>query len=340
MKFFVTFFATFLVLTISYLAIYQIVDPRGEFQTGKFPQPLANARISKQSSFRTYHSEAPVQGLILGSSRSMPLEPRVAEAVTGHRFFNFSVENAKAEDYLAIYRWVKSQGVQPKHLIIGLDVEALHSDDQLDERLTGSPELHRALLRKTGQPSVLESADTRLNQAGTALTIQSAIAVSKGVALKVRPVRQADVVQADGHTDYPIYKEKKAEGSWDLERMIGAIIPTYVSQFKGMQGLSEERKRRLAELLAEAAQDGAAVDLWIPPLHSKTVDALKDTPYEQRKAEVFAYAQEIAAKYGARVYDFSRAANFGGSDTDFRDGAHMDHVNAEKVLRAIGAGAR
>src|SRR5438445_13736810 len=116
MKFLAVFVSTFLVLAALYLGAYRVVDPDSEYGTGKYPPPLANARETKQTIFKTYAASHKVQGLILGSSRSMQMEPALAEKLTGYPFFNFSVQNAMVEDDLAIYRWVLSQGADPKLL--------------------------------------------------------------------------------------------------------------------------------------------------------------------------------------------------------------------------------
>ena len=68
------------------------------------PTVTLDARRQKMDLFRAYQAQEPVQGLILGSSRTMKLDPQVFGEATGQRFFNFTVDAARAEDYLAVYR--------------------------------------------------------------------------------------------------------------------------------------------------------------------------------------------------------------------------------------------
>lgn len=333
MRFFVVFFSVFLLLVVCYLALFRVVDPRSEYGTGKFPAPLANARVTKQKKFKDYLVNHKIDGLVLGSSRSMLFDPKVIDKKTGHVFFNFSVENAMVEDYLAIYRWVLKQGVKPKMLIVGLDVEALNPSDKIDDRLQDNSAMLAALEdTKTG---FLDRTSSSLAKASNALTIQSALAMEKGVQLKFRPTPQTDIVEPDGHTEYPTYEKDRAAGTFDLEKKIGETIPGYSAQYKDMDKLSPMRVGRLQELVQEATTNGATVILWVPPLHPETVVKLTDsTPYAARLKETVKLAQDTAAKFPGQVqaFDFSSPDKFGGNDKDWRDGAHMDKRNAARVL--------
>jgi hypothetical protein len=340
MKFFVAFFCTFLLLVATYLGLYRVIDPRGQFGTGIFPAPLANARVSKQKKLRAYEKTHAVNSLILGSSRSMLFDPAVIDKKTGLVFFNFAVENAMVEDYLAVYRWVKSQGVKPKMLIVGLDVEALNNSNKMDERLQDNPALYNAL-KGAPQSSLGERLRLMLSEASNALTIQNAMAMFQGIKLKVRPAPQTDIVQPDGHTEYPVYEKMHQAGTWDLQAKISETIPGYSAEYKDMTSLSDERKAQLLTLVKEATGDGAKTILWIPPLHPVTVKKLAEaTPYPARLMDTIHFAESVAAQYPRSVFavDLSTPERFGGNDSDWRDGAHMNKKNAELALeKMLGA---
>src|SRR6185369_17883018 len=134
------FLATTAALTLACYAAIRVVDPYGEFHSGRFPTVVLDSRRQKLVLFKQYNPRA-VTGLIMGSSRSMLLEPRAVDAEFGTRSFNFAVENGHTEDFLAIYRWAVQQGAQPKLIIIGLDVAALHDDGIPDPMFDRVPEL-------------------------------------------------------------------------------------------------------------------------------------------------------------------------------------------------------
>ena len=332
MRFLVAFVSTFLALTALYLVAYRVVDPDSEYGTGKFPPPLANARQTKQKAFKSFAATHNVEGLILGSSRSMQMEPALAEKLTGYQFFNFSVQNAMVEDYLAIYRWVLAQGANPKLLVIGVDVEALDPADKIDVRLRHNEPLDAVL---TGQSGELTD---KVERAGDELNIENAMAIAKGVELKVRPAKQTDVVEPDGHTEYPYDEEDIRSGKFNLQKMIAQTIPTYAANYKNMDKLSPQREEWLTQLVQEAAAHHAEVFLWVPPLHPETVKVLdQSTPYGDRLKDTIAFVQSLQAQFPStvRAVDLSSPEKFGGNDTDWRDGAHMNKRNATRALTTI-----
>ena len=333
MRFLIVFVSTFLVLAGLYLAAYRLVDPDSEYGTGKFPPPLANARETKQRMFKAFAATHKVEGLILGSSRSMQLEPDLAKQLTGYTFFNFSVQNAMVEDYLAAYRWVLAQGADPKLLVVGVDVEALDPADKIDQRLLHNETLMTAL--QGTSPARFQRIASTIGRSIDELNIENASAIAKGVELKVRPARQTDVVEADGHTEYPLDEQDKRSGKFDLQRSIGLTIPTYAANYRNMNRLSPQRKAWLEDLVREAAAHQAKVLLWVPPLHPETVVALNaSTPYGQRLQDLVAYVNELQTKFPdtVRAFDLSSPDKFGGNDLDWRDGAHMNKQNAQRAL--------
>src|SRR4051794_40812761 len=100
----------FLISLVALLTLYTIIayaiDPRGSFGTGIAPTLIFDARKEKLVLYPRYNQSTPVNGLILGSSRSMTFRPDELASAPDESLFNFAVENARAEDHLAIYRWV------------------------------------------------------------------------------------------------------------------------------------------------------------------------------------------------------------------------------------------
>src|ERR1035438_3833214 len=91
-------------LVLLHLSLAILIDPRRDFGTGIFPVISLDSRRDKMKRFEEYNRRKAVDGIVLGSSRSMKLACGELDAKTGLRWFNFSVDSARAEDYLAIYR--------------------------------------------------------------------------------------------------------------------------------------------------------------------------------------------------------------------------------------------
>ena len=334
-RFIVSFFLSLAWVLTLYLLAYRIIDPEEEYGTGIFPAPMANARVTKQARFKEYIAQHPVDGLILGSSHCMTFEPTLADRLTGHTFFNFTVENAMMEDDLAIYRWVRRQGVRPKLVVVDLDVESFAPSDQIDARLENNYEL-REMLSESGSPAT-SKVGSLLSSLKHALTIQSAVAMAKGIALKARPRPKTESIDPDGHTVFAAYERQVARGEFDLQRSVRSAISVYTDKYKSMDRLSLRRTQWLDDLVQEGSQDGCRIILWVPPFHPDLTHALAATPYAARLADLVNVENDLASKYPRSVaaFDLSSLSSFGGNDTDWIDGAHMNKENGERALKRL-----
>src|SRR5687768_13190122 len=116
MRFILHFLAATGLIAGAYASVLVAVDPRADFATGLVPPAILDSRAVKQRLFLDYARSVPVEGLVLGSSRAMKLRPDELGGLLGARFFNFSVDSARAEDYLAVYRWVRGTGASLRFL--------------------------------------------------------------------------------------------------------------------------------------------------------------------------------------------------------------------------------
>jgi len=331
----IVFLGTFLLFLVGYLALYRVIDPRSEFGTGIFPAPITNARQTKQDIFKRFLAQGPIDGLILGSSRTMMMDPASSPLANHRRFFNFGVENAMLEDDLAVYRWALQQGADPKILIVGLDVEAFDSANHIDDRLQSNARLLETVSPSAKNPLSIQRMRSNATVTSNALTVQSAIAMTRAIELKVKPVPQVAVVSEDGHNEFPVYEELVRTTRFDLPKAISETLPVYTGKYQNMRGLSEQRKQWLIDLIHDAQNHQCKVVLWITPLHPAMADVLeKSTPYGVRLQEVLAFLDHLPSQFPetVRVFDFSLPDRFGGTDDDWIDGAHMNKRNAGRAF--------
>ena len=176
-----------------------LVDARGQFGTGLFPVVVSRTRADKSRLFLDFQRQQPVNGLVIGSSRSMRVAPAYLTARTGLRFFNFGVDDARAEDYLAIERWVRAHGGVPRLAVMGLDIEALHDDDEPDPEFLTDPEFRRqrhGLRRRGNDAPVVQEHLHRLVRGGHADVAPRVPAARSSAAVPVRtrrpPARRND----------------------------------------------------------------------------------------------------------------------------------------------------
>jgi hypothetical protein len=344
-------FLLFLALfALAYGGAMRWVDPRGEFGGGRFPVVEVDARAEKMRLFRAFRETNEPAGLILGSSRSMKLRPRALEAAAGAPFFNFAVDNARAEDYLAIYRWVREQGAAIRFLVIGLDVEALHDDDRPDPGLARNDALVRAL-RSSRLPGM--EAPPGVPRPGIVGGLKKAKATFRVEYLE-DAVRSARLLwrpderplpllefEGDGYLRYRRWEAQRAAGTFQFDQDIERCLAKYLGRFDHMSRLSERRRRYLRAVVEEAQAGGARVLVWITALHARTEQYLEArTSYASLLEATRAYQSDIARGDEVAVYDFSRPQSYQGAGAGWYDCAHIDEANADRVADALGRALR
>jgi hypothetical protein len=331
-----TFVLTVVALAFIYAAAIQTVDPRGDFGRRPAAGLVLDARVEKIKRFQAYAAAGPVEGLILGSSRSMMLEPAGLEKATGLRFFNFSIEGARAEDYLEIYRWVRAQGIHPRVVILGVDVEALHNDDRREARQPMS---------SSGDAPPESRWQAFRHRFALVKRAFGASYLADGVrAVAFRPWSSRLPFYAfgpDGALRYPQLEERRAHGTFDLDRRIADCLPVYLERFQSMMGLSPRRRADLEATIREATSDGARVIVWLTTLHPRAIDYLEHrTRYAQLAAATRAYLESLAREPEVRVMDLSEASSYGASPRGWYDCGHIDEDNAARVIARLAAATR
>jgi hypothetical protein len=345
MRFLAVFLVAVAALSLLYAAFIRLVDPRGEFGTGLFPVVDLDARAEKMRLFGAYLSMAAPDGLILGSSRAMKVCPRTLERATGHHFFNFAVDNARAEDDLAIYRWVRQQHVPIKFLVIGLDVEALHSDDRPEPDLLRNDALVRTLDKDTlPQPGLLApfrrySLARVVKKYKATFTIEYLTDAARSMRIfaspRLRPLPLMEF-EPDGYLRYRRWEAERAEGTFRFDGDLERCLTKYLTRFDNMTDLSPRRRAYLEQLVDEARGDGARVLLWITSLHPLTARYLEaHTGYGALLEATREYEHALASRDGVATYDFSRPENYQGTPSGWYDCAHIDETNADQLASVL-----
>jgi hypothetical protein len=270
----------------------------------------------------------------------MLLEPRAVDAEFGTRSFNFAVENGHTEDFLAIYRWAVQQGAQPRLIIVGLDVAALHDDGLPDPMFDRVPEL-KTQMGATGHGSkpALGFLDRmfELHKVFTYNYVKDTLQSIKMAALGQRPAVGFD---PDGYEyrGQPRTRPPAAQGVLDD---VGRDTATYMKRIEGMTRLSASRKEHLRLLVEAARARGARVIVWLTPVHELLMKRMAAaTRYPALVELTRDYARELQNHYGIEFHDFHDSSRFGGSDRGWYDATHMDPDNMTRVVLALGKGGR
>lgn len=328
------------------LLVAWVVNPRGYFGSSLFRPVTWDSRQEKMQLFRRYSAAGRVDCLILGSSRSMALAPGLFDAHLGTRCFNFAVQNATVEDYVATFRWVTDGAGAPRLVLLGLDVEALHNDDRPNQNLLRTPEL---------EVHVGSRASRGLGGAGSAVlaTLREIMSIghlwdairSARARLRVAIGRSGSLpssrLDPSGQLHYETWETERRAGLFSLDARIAKDRSRYTLRFADMTALSSGRKAALEDLLrGHTALPGRTAIVWITPLHPKVVTDLERlTPFAQRLADTRTYLEGLRTIPEVHVLDLSAPELFGGDDTGWWDGAHVDDSNATLIVDRLRTAA-
>ncbi|MGV8040809.1 MAG: hypothetical protein AB2L07_12295 [Thermoanaerobaculaceae bacterium] len=265
----------------------------------------------------------------------MLIAPAQLERMGCGRWFNFAVDSARSEDYLAVLRWSMEQGARPRRLLIGLDVEALHNTIGSDERLRTTPSLMATLgnsrpdrLRRM-LASWIAVGEAMMSDAHARSIVASLLAWSRGTIEKSR-------FEQDGVIRYLRWENDLEHGRFDLERNIEQSRLEYSRRFADMTALSGDRISALESLLSEAGQAGTQVVIWITPLHPRVVSFLeRESKYRELLRSTKSMLSVLGRIPGVRVRDLSDARSFSASDDGWWDGAHVNEQNAARLASEL-----
>jgi hypothetical protein len=337
MSFLARFGLALVVVSVVYVIPLRLVNPEGDFRDGLLPPIVVDARAWKMSELRAGGDVRKYDAIVLGSSRSMQLG-REIDARYGVHTFNFAVDSARAEDYLAIYHWAKRIGMAPRVLALGLDLEALDDADQPDERYSRNAELVGALGERDPAAAAIDALANTVGSYKRMFSTWYVADAARSVSVHLAPSLPPEIeaIGDDGVLRYPRWDAQRAAGTFDLGREIAPCIPLYIERFRDMHALSTWRMGLLEQLLREARDDGVTVVVWLTPLHAQTIERLSSsTGYAPLTDLAKNAVGTLATRYGARFRDLSDPASFGATAEGWYDCAHLDQTNLVRLVQAL-----
>ena len=313
--------------TGSVMALNYIVNPLGKYESTVLPSLVWTGRSDKTELLQEFDKNPDV--LILGSSRTMKLDPNYVEKETGLTAFNAGVNSARAEDYYVMLRYILDElHMKPRYIFLGIDIEAFHNKTAIDERLLFNGRLAKYLYRED-QASFVEKLTSLLSFQETVNTVRSLYYFA------TEYPDPSTEYEDNGFLHYTKKEEAMKEG--DFEPEIAEYIEKYRDRFKGFTHLSPDRKRYFNDFLARAEKNDIQVVSFITTLHDDIIADLKKTRnYDEVKQELTAFLDEKEGEYANFNYeDFDRVDKYNGSLTAFYDGAHIQEKNANLITAQL-----
>ena len=331
-KSFSLYFGLILGIGLSVVAALNFaIDPLAQYGTGLLPPIVQTSRENKVQGLPAYASNStqPVEGLILGSSRVLKIEPDYLQERTGHKFYNAGVNHGKPEDMLAMVRYFETvQHQYPKIAIIGVDVIAFQDLLPIDARLLANRSL-RGLI-----PEAINWSQ-RLSPLADLFSFQQTKSSVKSVIHHFR-VGDAPVLESltdDGTIDYHSRESRIEAGTYDFESALEYNRREFQEFFIGYDKLSQQRLNLLKLAVKKLADNQCRVYLFITPEHPALLDTLrKKTTYQDRHNELANELSAFASASEVHFQDLALIDSFGGDPNQFVDGIHPLEFNTRLMI--------
>lgn len=305
-------------------ALNLAVNPFGVYASQWFEPITLSTRRPKLALYARREPKPDI--VILGSSRSLSLDPAYLGELTGTPAFNAAVHGASPEDYLDFARCFDAGRAFPKALIVGLGVEqvlhAMRPVERQDDLADCRPY------------KGLSAADLLRTYRGL-FTAQETWASLRLLGAEWR-----------GRERVPF--------SFREDGMIqgGRLLPLDQAVDIGLGGawapnafdadaLRPESLALLEELLALCRERGARVVVYLPPYHPKALRRyLAESHFAALRGELLGRLQAWSAAYPVTAYDFTDVRSFGGDESMFLDAAHPRHDAERRMLDLMARGLR
>lgn len=308
--------------------------------------------------------------LVLGSSRSMKLDPRDIRAVTGVDGFNAGVSGGTNRDFrlygaYAAELWPERSGSGgPRafpHLVVGIANDTFRSDESLGrvldrrllpyladeterrQRIATFGELARLetlrLSVRLLQRRVCDDGWAVLRDPTAPVGREEQLGIGAGEAQRLRDLtrNRRRSYTPRGMQLFDPANPRKAS----LERRVEVQMRNYIDlSFEraddAFTGTSDGGERDLRRLIRLANDRGDVPTLWLTPFQPSARRMLP-TRFADRDAR-FREAMERLQKDGSlqfEVVDFTSLAEFGGTARDWYDGIHMDEANTRRIVAEL-----
>lgn len=287
------------------------VNPKGLYPARLVPQLIVNDMKDKKHLFDA--AEPRPKALVFGSSRSMMFRPALIKQLTGLDAFNAGISSGAPEDIVFMLRY-SIHNLQPRLVIIGLDVEMFHNGDVVEQ---------------TWQRDGNRIAQL-LGMEQTALSVQLLRLLWSGH--QPVPARHLD---DDGYLHYDNYEAEMRTGHYDLRPKIAQTISEYTLRWKGYTQVSEPRLKYLEEALRLCKERGIDVRVVLTPYHPEVYASLPHRQFQERRQELRARLMTLCRQYAARCYDYTLVGAFHGENDEFYDGVHMTPKNTDALVTAM-----
>jgi hypothetical protein len=302
--------------------------------------------------------KSPPDVLVLGSSRSMKLDPADIERVSGATAFNGAVSGGTTKDMFLYASYAEElwggEGEYP-HLVLGV----VHDVFRDEGTAALDPRLKKFLPRAAQDHPPLEVAKQLL----TVKTVEAGWRASREVVPRDGWSSLLHPTEGVGRHDAALATTGKQKGnqrenlsargmqqfdpSVDYKRPLDKRVETQMRSFveRSFQadadytGVDEGGLDYLVKMIRIANSHGDVPTLWVTPFNPEAIQYLPAEEYERRDTKFRDTIRELQRDKALRFefVDLADLDTFGGDPDEFYDGIHMTPKNTELVIEHLDA---
>ena len=307
---------------IAVFAFDAIVNPYGNFGWSFFPRVIPSDPAAKVALIEALPK--PPQIVVLGSSRSMAVDPAYITAKTGLRAFNFGVRGGTAVDAWAEVNYLHDRypNARIRYLWIlddaGIDVNAIPED------LVTVPQLAKFFPQRLRNAAPSPSLWRLLSWNGLEDSVR---------ATQVRGMQSSARFRSNGEwRTISFSRGVSARGATFSQRLHasaaaeGAIGPLNTHAIAAQY---------VVRTLAALHRWHDSVVVVMSPEHPLLLRLLAAHGWYRRHWQIFRWLTALRRDDGFQLLDMHAITSFGGSPSGFLDGTHMLPDNLRKLVAAV-----
>ena len=254
---------------------------------------------------------APPELVVFGGSRATRFEPSYFTSLTGLSTFNGAVQCFRPEDAWAFSSYLYARAPDVRlHCVIALQTRTFHDDT-----------LRGGLLY-----------DERLASA-----FPDALVARQKAALGEPPVKELLGVNrflARGYLVRNRYDVARERPGYSFESNLDLYIRRLLPNHSWTGPLADARSRRYFEKTMRLYNDHDVTPLIVVmPYQPRVLRAFREAGFQKHLDRLAAYLRDAGTRCRFRVLDLTDIRTFGGSSTEFYDGAHVTRENAHRIAR-------
>jgi hypothetical protein len=254
---------------------------------------------------------APPELVVFGGSRATRFEPSYFTSLTGLSAFNGAVQCFRPEDAWAFSSYLYARAPDVRlHCVIALQTRTFH-DDTLRGGLLYDERLARAF--------------------------PDALIVRQKAALGEPPVKELLGVNrflARGYLVRNRYDVARERPGYSFARNLDLYVKRLLPNHRWTGPLADARSRRYFEKTMRLYNDhGVTPLIVVMPYQPRVLRAFREAGFQKHLDRLAAYLRDAGTRCRFRVLDLTDIRTFGGSPTEFYDGAHVTRENAHRIAR-------